>query len=391
MDVLVALLLAGIGLASLFGGAAGERPPDLLAVVLVLAGAGSLPAVRRYPIPVLAATVATSVAIDQLGHPQHGLGLTVLWALYVGSLRLPRRTSVLGTLGALAVVNLSLLISPGTRSAADHVSTTVILGAGWVCGQGVQGRRSRVEAEERAAVAEERTRVAREMQDLVAHELAELTVQVTAARRLAGRDPVVTEELLAGAESSSRAAVAEVRRILTLLTPAGAADDQRLPLPGIVDLPGLARRHTDRGLPVLLRQSGSGGVAAGPGLLAYRVAELALEEAWRTGAGRAEMSVDVGADGLRVRVSHERLAAGPSTADVTGSASVSGLVRRAQLYGGTVNFRTGPSGGSVALQIPAGGRGGQDEHPGAAGRRPADAADRLPLHSRRRAGPGGRR
>lgn len=355
VDLVVAVLLAGIGLTSLLGAATGERPADALALALVLAGAGSLLLLRAHPVPVLAVTLGTAVAIDQLGYPQNGLGLTVLWALYVVGLDLPVRRSLPLTLGTLVLVNLSAATAPGHSSLADHLSTTVILGAGWTFGRAVHARRSRRAAEERAAVAEERTRVAREMQDLVVHELAEMTVQVTAARRMAAVDPRTTDELLAGAESSARAAVAEVRRILALLTPVEEAREDRRPLPGLGDLVRLAQRHTARGLPVALTMARADEVAAGPGLLAYRAVELALEEAWRSCAGRADVAVDVGPGGLQVVVRHERMAGGEVPAGATDAAAMSGLVRRAQLYGGTVDRQVGAAGGTVVLEIPSAG------------------------------------
>ncbi|GGK78148.1 histidine kinase [Ornithinimicrobium pekingense] len=377
VDVLLAALLGALGLVSLLGDGPGDRPPDLLGAALVVAGAGSLLLAHRRPLPVLGAALGTSLALDQLGYAQSGLGLTVLWALYVVALRLPRRTSVPATLVTLLLVNASLLTAgvgqgaeAGARAVttpADQVTTTVVLGAGWVLGRAVHARRSRRTAEERAALAEERTLVAREMQDLVAHELAGLSVQVTAARRMAGRDCAATEELLAGAEASARAAVAEARRILLLLTPddagtcgtpgaPGAPCTDRRPLPGIDDLAELAQEHCTRGLPVTLHAQRSEAVAPGPGLLAYRVAELALEDAWRSGAGRAEVAVQAGAQGLRVAVRHERMAGSTlGTVAPDTSSGVSGLVRRARLYGGTVDRTVDTSGGSVVLEIPGAG------------------------------------
>lgn len=351
LDTVAAVLLGGLGLASLFGDGA-SRPPDALGVVLILVGATSLVVVRRHPLHVLGITAGTAVAIDQLGYAQNGLGLTVLWTLYVVALRLPRRTSVISTAATLVLVNLSLATSPADSSAADHLTTTVILAAGWAFGRAAHARRSRRAAEERALLAEERTLVAREMQDLVVHELAELTVQVTAARRTVGRDTRATEELLIGAESNARAAVAEVRRILDLLSPAHETT-ARSPLPGISDLEDLAELYTARGLTVSLHLERTDDVAAGPALLAYRVVESALAEAAASRAGRAEVSVEVGPFGLRVRVDRPRTIDGATTgADAT---SVSGLLRRAQLYGGTVRRRTEASRASVVLEIPAAG------------------------------------
>lgn len=355
VDLVVALLLAGLGVAGLTGATTPDRPADLLGVALVLVGAGSLVLIRRAPLAVLGVTLATSLTIDQLGYAQNGLGLTVLWALYVVAVRLPRPLGLGATATSLVLVNISLVTGHDDASMADHVSSTVILGAGWAFGRAGQARRSRREAEERADHAEERTRVAREMQDLVAHELAELSVQLTAARRLIRRDARATEELLVGAESNARTAVAEARRILTLLSPPEAAAGPRGPLPSISDLDDLASTYRVRGLPVQMHLLVPDGVAPGPGLLTYRVVEVALEEAGRTGATVVEVSV-AGDPGLHVSIRHDGRAAASGVAG--GSAhehTLVGLRRRAELYGGTVDRRVGPSGPTVVLEIPAAG------------------------------------
>jgi signal transduction histidine kinase len=351
LDVVAAVLLGLLGFSSLYGVGPGSRPADALGVILVLAGALCLVVARRYPLPVLVGTLATTLAVAELDYPQNGLGLTVMWALYVVAERLPRAVSLVATLVTVALANISLTMALDGATTADRVSATVVLGAGWAVGRASRARRSGREAENRAALAEERALVAREMQDLVAHELAEMTVQVTAARRLVARDPAATEELLAGAETTARTVVTEARRILALLAP----DDEvaaRRPLPGLDNLEELALAYGERGLPVELHLCVPGGVAPGPGLLTYRTVEDALAEARNAGAMRARVSVVAHSGDLRVRVGHDGAAVGESTA-----AGTPGLQRRVQLYGGSLQRAAGTRDdqATVVLEIPAAG------------------------------------
>lgn len=349
VDVVAAVLLGLLGVSSLYGGS-GSRPADLAGMVLVIAGALCLVVARRDPLPVLAGTLVTTLAIAELDYSQEGLGLTVLWALYVVAVQLPQTVSMAATAITLVLVNLSLTTSIAGATTADRVSATVVLAAGWAFGRASRSRHSRRMAEERAALAEERATVAREMQDLVAHELAELTVQVTAARRLVARDPGATEQLLAGAESTARTMVTEARRILALLAPDDEVAALR-PLPGLDDLEDLAAAYGARGLPVELHLTLPDGVAPGPGLLAYRTVEDAIAEALSSGATHATVSVAAPSGDLCVRVSHDGAAVDEST-----SAGTSGLQRRVRLYGGGLRRAVGTNDQTaVVLEIPAAG------------------------------------
>lgn len=364
-DLVASLLIGVLALSTLYN-SSGEREPDLLGVLLVVAGAASLLVTRRYPIAVLGVSLAIALVIEALQYPADGNGLTSMWALYVVALHRPWRISLPIALVMSGLVVATIALTVGVSAAPLIGSAGTVIGA-WALGAGARSRRSLLRAEERAALAEERASIAREMQDLVAHELAAMTVQVTAARRVAQRDPEAVEELLAGAEDTARTVVAEARRILALLSPGEAATGDaeldgtpdRAPLPGLDGLPELVRHHGEAGLFVELRTpTPAPELGSGPALLAFRTVEQALAHAARTGARTAEVAAEItpghAADGsddtLLVRVRHDG-SAGPAptlTREV-------GLARRAQLYGGTIDQTVNADGITVVLQLPAAG------------------------------------
>ena len=346
-DLAAAVVLGALSLSALVTGS-GERDTDAFAVLLVLVASASLLVARRHPLPVLAVTLAASLVIEAMRYPADYNGLTALWALYVVALLRTWQVSLAAALVVGTLVVTTVWLSLGLPPAMLFSAATSVAIA-WVLGAGNRSRRSRLLAEERAASAEERAGIAREMQDLVAHELAEMTVQVTAARRVVGSDPEAADRLLSGAEETARAVVGEARRILAVLSSSEGTPD-RAPLPGLDDLPELVGRHADAGLFVDLQATTPAPyVGAGPALLAYRTVEETLAEATRARARTAEVSVGTD-DGLQVRVRHDG-------APATGSAPVRsvGLERRAQLYGGTVGRRVDAAGTTVVLQIPAAG------------------------------------
>ena len=120
---------------------------------------------------------------------------------------------------------------------------------------------SRASAVEAAAL-EERTRIAGELHDVVAHALSAMTVQATAARRMAERDPARAEAAFATVEATGREALTELRRLLGVLR----REDEDLglaPQPSLVHVGSLIRRSQAGGLPVELLDRGRAAAAAG--------------------------------------------------------------------------------------------------------------------------------
>jgi signal transduction histidine kinase len=164
------------------------------------------------------------------------------------------------------------------------------------------------EREDRAAAAalEERTRIAGELHDVVAHALSAMVVQASGARRLAERDPARAADAFQAVETSGREALTEIRRLLGVLR----REDEELalaPQPSLRHVGSLVRRLEASGLPVELDVEGEErDLPIGIDLTAYRVVQEALGGALEHGhAGRAEVRLRYGADHVELEVADD--------------------------------------------------------------------------------------
>jgi signal transduction histidine kinase len=200
--------------------------------------------------------------------------------------------------------------------------------------------RDRVEAVRRAAE-EERARIARELHDVVTHNVSVMVIQAGAARKVLEASPEQAREALLSVEASGRAAMTELRHVMGLLTMDGETPDLA-PQPGMAELDSLVGRVRDAGVPVDLVVTGSPDTALPDGvdLTAYRVVQEALTNAVKHAAGAsAAVHVDVGTDRLRIEVTDTGGRTPPSTDPGSGRGLI-GLRERLALYGGTL--RAGP-------------------------------------------------
>jgi len=207
-------------------------------------------------------------------------------------------------------------------------------------------RLEREHAEEAdAAVLEERTRIAGELHDVVAHALSAMTIQAAAARRLAARDPDKARTAFAAAETTGREALTELRRLLGVLR----TQDEELalaPQPSLVHVADLVRRAVAAGLPTALSLEGEPqALPSGIDLTAYRVVQEALNAARDAGhAGRAEVAVRYRAADVLVEVADDGAQAGRR---------LLGMRERVAVYGGELVTSRAPDGGwRVAARLP---------------------------------------
>ena len=194
------------------------------------------------------------------------------------------------------------------------------------------------EEDERRAIALERNRIARELHDVLAHNLSVMVVQASAARRIVDRNPEQAVEVAALIQRTGREALAEIRHLFGAVR-RGEGEDLSGP-PSITRVEELARRARAAGLKVELRVVGDP-VALPPGidLTAYRIVQEALTNALKH-AGSALASVTVGLRAERGGADRSRTTArAPREADELGEAGgghgLVGMRERAALYGGT--------------------------------------------------------
>jgi signal transduction histidine kinase len=379
-DGLLAALVTVLGLPGLF--TADEalarldirfRSPDALAVLLTLAQTVPLVWRRRAPGVVLAVTGLATLAHLAFGYPPTWAEFGPLIALYTVAAHRPRRRSAVAA--ALVAVGLAVYAAIAMRRYPGPAEARVQgwavsyaqFAAAWFLGT-VQERRlaytAKLEAlnaqladeqelRSRWAVAAERSRIARELHDVVAHSVSVMVVQAGAARRTLTASPGQAATALGQVESTGRQALVELRRLLGLLRDGDrAGNDALAPQPSLANLESLATAAREAGLPVEVAVEGQPRpLPAGVDLSAYRIVQEALTNSLKH-AGRARASVRVcyGRDALEIRVEDD----GDGTENGQGSGhGLIGMRERAALFGGTLETGARPGGGyRVAARLP---------------------------------------
>jgi signal transduction histidine kinase len=218
--------------------------------------------------------------------------------------------------------------------------------------------REQVEALRRAAE-QERARIARELHDVVTHNVSVMVIQAGAARKVMQANPDQAREALLAVESGGRAAMTELRHVMGLLTmdgdgPDPAAATDLTPQPGLDRLEALVQRVRDTGIPVELTVAGQPRpLLPGVELTAYRIVQEALTNTVKHATGAtATIRIEYGTDQLRVDVTDTGGGPGVSVAAGNGHGLI-GLRERLAIYGGTLHTGRRPTGGyRVTAQIP---------------------------------------
>ena len=213
------------------------------------------------------------------------------------------------------------------------------------------------EREENAklAVAEERARIARELHDVVAHNLSIMVVQAGAERRALGAERPETSDVLATIEDTGRAAMAEMRRLLGMLR---RSDDELAlaPQPSLRHLDALVAQVSEAGLPVDLRIEGEPRpLAPGIDLSAYRIVQEALTNALKhAGPARARVTVRYGDNELDIEIADD--GAGAADEAPAGGHGLVGMRERVALFGGDLAAGAKRGGGyAVRARLPLAG------------------------------------
>ena len=199
----------------------------------------------------------------------------------------------------------------------------------------------------RIAVAEERTRIARELHDIVAHAVSVMVLQVGAVRHKLPDDLAEDSESLEGVERTGRTALAEMRQLLGAMRRDG--EDAALePQPGLDHLDELADQIRRAGLPVNVEVDGEPRpLPDALDVSAYRIAQEGLTNALKhSDASRADVTVRYGADDLGIVVRDDGNGPVPSEGHSHGHGLV-GIRERVKIYGGEMSAEPGGEGGFV--------------------------------------------
>jgi signal transduction histidine kinase len=193
------------------------------------------------------------------------------------------------------------------------------------------------------AVADERARIARELHDLVAHSMGVIVIQAQAGQRMVDADPAAARSAFESIETAGRQGLAEMRRLLHLLT---ATEDRSVtPQPSLRELDDLVARVRAAGVPVEVHSHGDlGGLPAGVDLAAYRIVQEALTNVLKH-AGPASVTVRLALAGGALDVEVCDDGRQPVAVLPAGGHGLVGMTERASLYGGSVETGPVPGGG----------------------------------------------
>jgi signal transduction histidine kinase len=252
----------------------------------------------------------------------------------------------------LVWVSLSDIHLSSSRGVGNFTFSTLLGAAAWLVGRtmrrfDLQGQAlahtlaalaAEQSTREDAAIEAERSRIAVEMHDVVAHAVSLMVVQVGATRMELERDGS-KQQRLRTAEQTGRDALVELRRTLGVLRQASADDLQ--PLPGLTAVPALVQGFRDAGLDVVLQLSDAVGVVpVSTELAAYRILQEALTNALKHGGGRTvSASVRRVDDNLVVDVTNplrDELAARLGGGDQAARGGLAGMRERASMFSGSL-------------------------------------------------------
>ena len=353
-DVAIALVLAAYAVVE-------ALVVDAPVAWLVAAAAASLALAwrRRFPVPVIALVLVVIVLPGLLGaelvETVLPLPLIIVAAFTAGREAPTGRRAAAGAVAIVVVLATGLGVTAATaqNSSGEDLVARVVLGGG-AAGVGhlmrvreAENRRlealtAQLAAERdlraRAAVVEERARLARELHDIVAHSVSLIAVQAGAAENLMGRDDARARQSLQAVQDTARGALGEMRRMLTILRTDDESPDLA-PQPGLSTVPELVEQARSGGLPIELREEGERPhMPAGVDLAAFRVVQEALTNV-RKHAGAAPTDVLVRYDPVEVIVevaNDDDDRESPRKVAAPGH-GIAGMRERARLYGGTLD------------------------------------------------------
>jgi signal transduction histidine kinase len=391
-DVLLALgiALVQVGVLALsqrFVSTPDWRDPDALAYLLLIVGPAALLFRRRWPLEVLAVSLACGLAYAARTYPEGPSQLAVFPAVWTVALTLPRRRAWLAAaVAAVASAFAEFSLYGDTIIDGEPLYAAVpVLAAMW-WGEAVRARRAYVaelrdraelaertrEEEARRRVDEERMRIARELHDVVSHTIGVISVQAGVASHLLHRRPDKAADSLAAIRQASDEALGELHAMLGVLRQGDDGGPAPLaPAPGLAELDALVAQAAGAGVEVTVSLEGEARrLPPAVDLACYRVVQESLTNVVRhAGASRAVVTVSHHRDQVVVEVTDDgragsggvrggRAAApgGSGNGDGVGSGQgIVGMRERAKALGGRLEAGPRPGGGfRVQASLPVG-------------------------------------
>jgi signal transduction histidine kinase len=341
-------------------------------VILACTGTLVLTWRRMAPLTVLAISALCFCLYQAVGYRHQDLPFALIVGLYTVSVRkgvvvsaVASAAMVFGAVGAD-----SIRAGVTLDNFDDHLfAYSLALGAACALGYAVQLTQARHEllreqasrlasehaTHEREVLAQEHARIARELHDVVAHQVSVITALAAGAGRVLDTEPGRVHWALNSIEAAGREALTEMRRMLSVLRPNA---DRALtePQPGLDRLPDLLARTERAGLPVVLHREGTRPLPAGIDVCAYRIVQEALTNVLKhAGPARAEVSLHYTATDLRLSISDTGRGMAPRPSSGSSGHGLIGMRERAALVGGELTVASGrPSGVVVTARLPIG-------------------------------------
>jgi signal transduction histidine kinase len=402
-DVAFAIVMAALLVSGSYGEAHPSNPGHKVvsshpvpatptaAYLLVAAACLALAWRRRWPAAVLVVSTVAVAVYSLLGYVNGAALLAPYAALYTFASRVSARRALAWGLGMLIVLMAATAsANPFSVTGGGFDIMPFLAAAACFAGIAVNSRRAyidsvRVRAEDDAQrrVNDERLRIARELHDVVAHTMATITVQASAASQLLRDRPEQAAESLAAIRAAGKEGLRELRSILDVLRSVGEGPappdgparrdnlmtrrDPTQPVPGLARLDALAERVRQAGLPVTVTVTGEPlPLPAVTDVSAFRIIQEALTNAIRhAGPATAAVTVRYGRDDLQIEITDTgtggtirsgkpgkpEAAGGPGS---EGGHGLRGMRERSAAAGGTIEIGPiEPHGFRVAASFPA--------------------------------------
>jgi MYXO-CTERM domain-containing protein len=380
VDSFWAVVLLGLSAAVIAADQHGAAPVDPpLAFLATLALCLVVALRRRRPEWMLLLTVATGVfqlMADVRVLPADFAMLVIVYTAATTGVRWSSRLALLISLGAPA---LSELRWPGTYGTdwtrvVQAVFLTIPFALAWVIGDSLRTRRAYYaqleeraerlqrerEAQARAAVAAERARIARELHDVVAHNVSVMVVQADGAAYVLDSSPEQAKQALGTISQTGRLALAEMRRLLGLLRTSDDAGGEYVPQPGVDQLGELIEQVRGAGLPVDFAVDGATRpLSTGVELTAYRIVQEALTNTRKHGgpAAHATVQLTYAEHELRMLIEDDGRGARGGEPEEGGEDGLGqgliGMRERVSMIGGTLHTGPRPGGGfRIRAELP---------------------------------------
>jgi signal transduction histidine kinase len=336
-----------------------------LTVPLAIVASLSLALRRKVPLAVFVVVTAANAAVPHFARHDfdgNSIFFVAIFVINLYSLGAWARgvEAWLGVIGVLATVVVAT-ISDGDTSPSGIFFFLFFCGLPWASGVALRLRRdkdSELHAVELAAahetalaVAAERSRIARELHDVVSHAIAVTVLQARGARRMVGHDESAVRRALSAIEQTNTSALADMRRLLALLRDADEDPARAEPQPSLERLDQLVDQVRGSGLPVELAVNGEPlPVPPGVDLSAYRIVQEALTNVLKHGGphARARVELSYGAEDLEVLVANS----GEVVATTAGGHGLIGIRERVGVAGGVVDAGPVDGGYRVRARLP---------------------------------------